>query len=128
MTDLDDKIRQALKGSGVDPIDFEEEGTLREQVFETFRGKHRWLTILVTVEQFIFFGITIFAAVKFFHVDSTRNQIFYATVFLACFWVGIAFKMWYWMLLNRNAVTREVKRLELQLAVLARRLPKASEP
>ena len=34
-------------------------------------------------------------------------------------------KIWYWMELNKNAVTREVKRVELQLARLARQLKKA---
>ena len=120
MTDLDSKIREALKESGVDPPDLESEETLRAQIAETFRGKLRGLTILAWVEQLIFFLLTIFVAVRFFQVESTRDLILYATLFLACLWATVAIKMWFWMLLNKNAITREIKRLELQVATLAR--------
>ena len=30
-------------------------------------------------------------------------------------------KMWYWMELNKNALTRGIKRVELQLALLSNR-------
>ena len=122
MMDLDDKIRRALEGSGVEPADGDQEETLRAQVLETFRGKQRWMTVAVWIEQFVFFGLTVFVAVRFFQAESTRDQIFYATLFLACFWVGTMIKLWYWMLLNKNSVIREVKRLELQVALLDRRL------
>ena len=32
-------------------------------------------------------------------------------------------KMWFWMELEKNAIVREVKRLELQVARLVARLP-----
>jgi hypothetical protein len=31
-------------------------------------------------------------------------------------------KIWYWLELNKNAVTREIKRLELQVARLSARM------
>ncbi len=34
-------------------------------------------------------------------------------------------KAWYWMQMNRNALTREIKRLELQIARLSSRLDSA---
>lgn len=30
-------------------------------------------------------------------------------------------KLWYWAVMNRNAVTREIKRLEMRIAELAER-------
>ncbi len=30
-------------------------------------------------------------------------------------------KLWYWAVMNRNAVTREIKRLEIRIAELAER-------
>lgn len=123
MKDLDEKIRSALQDSGVDPPNYDQEETLRAQIFESFRGRSRWMTIGVWVESFIFFGLMIFSAVRFYEVDSIRNLILYATLFLASLGLQVALKIWYWMLLNKNSVTREVKRLELQIATLARRLP-----
>lgn len=120
MNDLDDKIRAALRDSGVDPPDDDRAETLREQIYESFRGRTRWMTIMVWIESLIFFAMAIYAAVRFFEVESTRDLILYATLFLICMGIQIAMKIWYWMLLNKNAVTREIKRLELQIAMLAR--------
>lgn len=120
MKDLDEKIRAALKDSGVDPPEDHHDETLREQIFESFRGRTRWMTIMVWIESFIFFALAIFAAFRFFEVESIRDLILYATLFLICMGIQIAMKIWYWMLLNKNSVTREIKRLELQVAMLAR--------
>jgi uncharacterized membrane protein YciS (DUF1049 family) len=41
---------------------------------------------------------------------------------LLCFGAVTAIKIWYWLKMNRLAITREVKRLELQVAQIARKL------
>ena len=47
-----------------------------------------------------------------------RGEILCATIFLFGM-LGIGqMKMWYWMQMNRNALAREIKRLELQVATL----------
>ncbi len=64
----------------------------------------------------IIFAASVWAAVSFFSADETRDQILYATIFL---WgstgVGLL-KSWYYSRLDRNAVLRGLKRVELQLA------------
>ena len=43
-------------------------------------------------------------------------------VCIVCFSAIAGMKVWYWLELNKNAVTREIKRLELQIARLASRI------
>ncbi|MFP6678301.1 MAG: DUF6768 family protein [Pirellulaceae bacterium] len=94
------------------------EPPLRTQIADTFRGRFRWLAWIATFYRIAFLVIAIFAATKFFRVDETRDLIAYATLFLlSCF--GMAFiKMWYWSLLVKNSVIREIMRLERQVAKL----------
>ena len=45
-------------------------------------------------------------------------MIGWATGFLSLFLWVVMMKIWFWLELLRNSVTREVKRLELQVALL----------
>ena len=44
---------------------------------------------------------------------------------LLCFGAVSGIKIWYWLEMNRLAITREVKRLELQMAQIARKLARS---
>ena len=123
--ELDKKIREAL--SAQDAELFEEYGGeqgLLEMVGDTFRGRRRWLAVLAIVYSIVFFILAIVTAVLFFKTDpdSTRDLIMWAMGFLFCNIAVAMLKMWYFMEMNKNAVTREVKRVELQIARLAKRL------
>ena len=56
---------------------------------------------------------------QLFTQASITGQAYWAVGFVLSFAVVALLKIWFWMVLNRNAVLREVKRLELQLARLA---------
>ena len=123
--ELDKKIREAL--SAQDAELFEEYGSeqgLMEMIVDTFRGQRRWLVVLAFIYSIVFFVLAIVTAVLFFKTDpdSTRDLIMWAMGFLFCNFAVAMLKMWYFMEMNKNAVTREVKRLELQIARLAKRL------
>ena len=100
-----------------DAFDMEREETLRAEVVESFRGRQRWLIVVVWITTPLIFGTSVWAAVRFFQTDHghVRDLLLFATVFL---WasVGVAFmKTWYYGRLDRNAIRREIRRLELQL-------------
>ncbi len=118
MNELDDKIRQALNAKSIgQPIGGDEPGLIA-QVAETLHGKSRWLTIMVWVYTLVFSGLSGVGIVMFFGAETTKEQIAYAGLFLFSIQVTMMLKLWNWMLLNRNAVLREVKRLELLVATL----------
>jgi len=126
MSELDDKIRAALRQEDAEL--FAEHGgeqSMFEMVGDTFRGRSRWMTVLVYVSLAAFLGLAIFTAISFFDAESTRDQIAWAVGFMYSLIVISGLKAWYWTQMNKNALTREIKRLELQIARLSSRLDSA---
>ena len=80
------------------------------------------LVFMVWFWSLFMFGGSIFCAVQFFRVDSTREMIAWAIGFMFGQLATAMLKMWYFMELNKNSLTREIKRVELQIARLSRRI------
>ncbi len=119
MNELDDTIRSALKLQAQHgAIEPDREPPMRPQIAETFRGRFRWLAWLAAFYRIVFLIFAVIAAIQFFRVDGTRELIAYATLFLISIGATAFIKLWYWMLLIKNSVIREIKRLELQIAEL----------
>lgn len=123
MTDLDDKIREALRREDAELLkQYESDPPLFETLVETFRGRHRWLNALAFVFTFVALALAILAAYEFFDVESTRAMIAWATGFLwFVIWIAML-KIWFWLEIEKNSLTREIKRLELQVARLSQQL------
>lgn len=122
MTDLNDRIRQALRADEDEALaEFAEEPDLFEQVIETFRGRSKWLVVMTMGVGIVFMILSIIALVKFFQAEEVRGMIAWALGFVFCLSAVMAMKVWYWMELQKNAITREIKRLEIQVARLADR-------
>ncbi len=123
MNELDDTIRSALKSQAQHgATDPDREPPMRTQIVETFRGKFRWLAWLAAFYRIVILILAVIVAIQFFRVDGTRELIAYATLFLICVVASAFIKLWYWMLLIKNSVIREIKRLELQIAKLTQDL------
>lgn len=123
MSELDDKIRAALREQDRELFDeYSGEPGLFEMVAETFRGRQRWLVALVWFWSLAFFVLAIVCAVQFFQAETTRAMIAWAGGFMYCVLAVAMLKTWYWMEMNKHALTREVKRIELQIARLAQRI------
>ena len=123
MNELDKKIREALRAEDAELVDeFDKEPSMFEMLFETFRGKHRWLVFLSIFWTCVFMALAVLSVIQFFRAEETRELVMWAAA-SALFLSGVSMmKVWFWMELNKNAVTREIKRLELQIARLAGRM------
>lgn len=123
MSELDDKIREALRDEDAELFkDFDGEPSMFDLVMQTFRGRHRWLAMLTVFWSLVFLGLSIFTAVRFFSVEESRERLLWAVAFIFCMSGVSMLKIWFWMELNKNAIMREIKRLELQIARLAGRI------
>ena len=116
MNTLDDDIRKVLADEEASYDLDREEGVFR-QMAGLFRGKMRWMAIVATIEGIVFVVLIVLAAVEFFRTDDTKSQIFYATGILLLL---LLVKLWGWMQMNRNAIQREIKRVELRIVELGR--------
>jgi hypothetical protein len=122
MNELDRKTREALPADEAELLGPPGEPPLREQLIEMFQGRLRWVSLLVVVGALAFAVFTVVSVVCFFRADGERAMIAWAGGF-GLGLIAVSFsRLWFWLLFHRNAVLREVKRVELQLARLSSRL------
>ena len=120
MNAFDDDIRGAMQAGADDASrrSAGDEGVI-QQVAATFRSRmRRWILITWAATAF-WVGVAVWAATAFFRSQDTRDWIMYACIFLFAGMAIAMLKMWYLMEMNRNTHSREIKRVELQLARLA---------
>ena len=122
MKEIDAIIREAMDNEEdrrwFDELD---EQSLREMVLDSFKGKSRWLVYTVYLSLTVFTVLFVISAFRFFAVESEREMIAWGVSAIFCSIAIAMLKIWYWIELNKNAVTREIKRFELQLARLTSR-------
>lgn len=84
----------------------------------------RWFLLanLAALAATVFF---VWCGYRFF-TGAAEQQVFWGVLFLLGVQLQIAIKQWLWQEMQRNAVMREVKRVELAVARLADRMPGAS--
>lgn len=123
MDDLDRAIRQSL--SAEDTALFDRLGadeTLRRQLLATFDGRLRWLNAAGWIGGFLLFGAAFIFAGRFLSAENIQDMLRWGAASALAF-AGLALvKVWFWMELQKNAIVREVKRLEVQVASLAAQL------
>lgn len=123
MTDIDEKIRDALEAEDAELFaEYEGEQGIFEMVAGVFRGRLKWLVLVTTVAAFALFAAAIYAGFQFFKAEGMREMIAWSMAFLFCMLGVTMVKVWFWMEMNKNTITREIKRLELQIASLAGKL------
>lgn len=119
MNDLDEQIRAALAEEDAEVLSqFESESSLPTMLVQLYQGRRRWINLGATLVTFFVFGLQIWCGFKFFDAETTRELVGWATGFLTLFLYIVMMKLWFWLELLRHSVTREVKRLELQVALL----------
>ena len=117
---LDEKIKQALQmdAKEVELVLSKEKG-LYTQFFRVFHGNMRNWNIfgmaLATVTGILMF----WSGYHFFVSENLDDRLFWGVLLLA-FWTGtMGLKIWFWLEMNRNSASREIKRLELVVAQMS---------
>jgi hypothetical protein len=123
MSELDRAIRQSL--SAEDAALFDRLGAdqaLHRQVLDAFEGRLRWLNAVGGIVGFVLFAAACVFGWRFWFAQDVKDMLrWFSASAVACAGLGLI-KMWFWLELQKNAMVREVKRLELQVASLAEQL------
>ena len=126
MNELDNRIQAALEAatdlSGPIP-----EPTFAEEILETFHGKHSWLMIWSWIEMGGAGLLLCFCVYQFFHQETMMAMIAYASAAIICAVSAGCILLFLWIQMNHNITVREVKRLELQIAMLLKHLQEKPE-
>ena len=122
MTQIDEAIRQALSAEDAKALErYAADPSILQQVLEAFHGRMALLIVVGWIAGAAMFGVGLYCAWRFMGtVDIVAMLRWAAGAGLAA--LGLAMvKLWFLAELQSNAVIREVKRLELQVARLAAR-------
>lgn len=121
MTKIDQAIRQALSAEDAEFLArFEAQSPIGE-VFSTFTGPWGVMNMFAALVTFAMFGAFIFCAWNAFMAEALRLTVMWSAGAVIAMLAVAMLKMYFWMEMNKNAVLREVKRLELQVARWAAR-------
>jgi hypothetical protein len=114
MSDLEDKIFDKIK-SDIDKDELDK--NLNDRVVSIFAQKTNNLYILVSICVLILSGVLVWLVIKFYNAETVEDMIFWGLHALVALVVQAFGKLWFWLEMNRVSVLRNIKRLELQLAI-----------
>ncbi len=117
--DIDKLIKETLTQEEARFYDELEEQGLWGMIGSIFQGKLGWLVILMNIINLIVFGILIYCVIQFFNVTETNELIKWALGIVICLNFNTMIKLYAWMQMDKNAILREMKRLELQVSSLS---------
>ncbi len=116
---IDDLIKETLNTEEAKFYDELEEQDLFGMVGGVFKGKMRWFAIVMNIVNLLVFGLLIYCIVEFINMEETADLIKMAVAIGACIMMMSMIKLYMWMQLDKNAILRELKRVELQVAALS---------
>ena len=123
MNDFDQAIRQSLSVEDAKLLDrLGADQALHRQVLATFEGRLRWFNAAGWIAGGVLFFVGCVLAWWFVQAQEVGDMLRWGAASALAF-VGVALvKIWFWLELEKNAIVREVKRLEVQVASLAAQL------
>lgn len=120
---MDQQIREALSAEDARLLaEFDEEPSLLELAIQTMTSRFRLVNMFGAIVMFIFAALGFYSAWQFYQATELKPLIGWSLGVMFCVTTVGMMKIWYWILINRYDGTREIKRLELQVARLTQRL------
>jgi hypothetical protein len=128
MTDIDRKILEAINAATDGTMkDYGRELGFFGLMAESFKGRFGWLVIGAIFMQVVVAAALIYCAVRFYGAVDPATKLDWLAPGVAAFIAFGLLRIWYFMEINRLAITREIKRVELQLAAVASALRSSSD-
>ena len=119
MEDIDKLIKEALSQEEAKFYDELDEQNVLEMLGGLFKGKNSWIMYVMNFMTLVFFAAFILCVTNFFDTENTNELIKWAVGGVVCLLAVSMLKMFAWMQMDKNALLRELKRLELQISSLA---------
>ncbi|WP_242093734.1 DUF6768 family protein [Aestuariivivens sediminicola] len=122
MEDIDQLIKDTLNEEEAKFYDALDEQNLFQMLGGLFKGKNSWLALVLNIIIAIVFGLLIYCIIKTFDTNNTNDLIIWVGGVILCFFMISMLKLYMWMQMHRNALMREMKRMELQISSLSGRI------
>ena len=116
MTDIDEKIRQALTAEDRALMEtIGDEQTVFNLIGKSFRGKMKMFMVIAWVAMFAMFCFAIFSVIQFLAATEISTKLNWGVAFIVSTQFLGGMKMWYFLELNKLASARDIRRLELRM-------------
>jgi len=119
MEEIDNLIRDTLNQEEAKFYDALDEQNIFEMIFGLFKGKNAWINILMNIVVVVYFGFFIYCGIQFFDSETTEGLIKWGLGSLTLLISISMLKIYSWMQMDKHAILREMKRLELQVMSLS---------
>jgi len=117
--DIDQLIEQALSADEAALFNSFEEQNMLQKFGGLFKGKMKWLNTLTVFIQLVMTVLAFYFGYHFFNATDVTQMIqFGAGVMLLMIAISVL-KIFHLMEMHKNTTIREIKRLELQVSLLA---------
>ncbi len=117
--EIDQIIKESLTQEEAQFYNELEEQNLLHQLGSLFTTKMGWLIVVMNIVIVVMFVFSIYCVIQFLNTDSTNEMIKWVAAGFIC-WSSVAMiKLFLWMQMDKNTILRELKRLELQVAVMS---------
>ena len=122
MEEIDKLIKETLTQEEAKFYDELDEQNVFEMLGGLFTGKNSWIMYVMNFMTLVFFVAFIFCVVNFFDTTETNELIKWTAGGMISLLAVSMLKMFAWLQMDKNALLREIKRLELQVSSLASKL------
>jgi hypothetical protein len=111
--EIDKLIKETLTQEEAKFYDELDEQNILQMVLGLFKGKNKWIMYAMNFMTLVFFGLFIYCTVQFFNTTATNELIKWGIGGLVFLFGVSMLKIFAWMQMDKNALLRELKRLEL---------------
>lgn len=116
MEEIDKLIKETLTKEESKFYEDLDEQNMFESVLGLFQGKNKWILILMNFMTLVFFSLFVYCTVQFFNTETTNELIKWGIGGLVFLFGVSMLKVFAWMQMDKNALLREIKRLELLIS------------
>jgi len=117
-TELNELIKEALSAEEAAFYDELEEQDFIDKLKQVHKGKTGWLASIMTVMHILIFVVFLYCVIRFFDTEVITELIKWASGGFLCMIFMAMMKLYIWLQIDKNDILRELKRLELQIAVI----------
>lgn len=120
MSDIDEKIRNALVAEDQKAIDEIDDGAgLFELIGLTFKGKQAWMTYYMYFLGLIVASALVYFVIQYLGAADIKTSLNWALLILGCLFMITLIKILSWQQIQRAELLREIKRLEMRIMLVA---------
>ncbi len=120
MSDIDEKIRNALMAEDQKAIDEIDDGAgLFELIGLTFKGKQAWMTYYMYFLGLVVATALVYFVTQYLGAADIKTSLNWALLILGCLFMITLIKILSWQQIQKAELLREIKRLEMRIMLVA---------